>query len=86
MSGEMTVSLTSEEAALLSRPGEGEGGFQSFLRSVQERIEGNTVTLSRSDIEKVVRYSTQYGEGGFQDRIVALLRAIVRATTGLEGS
>lgn len=50
---------------------------QNFLRRLQKQfneIEG-TLKLNNSDVEKLKRYSYEYGEGGFQDRFKAILLA-----------
>lgn len=69
----LRLRLTSDQMEFLERPVRGEGGYQSLLRRLKSNLQGNQLTLSRSDCEKAVRYSEDYGQGGFQDR----LRSIV---------
>ena len=58
----------------LNRPLRGQGGYQSLLARLQSNMCGTRLRLTLEDCEKVVRYATQYGQGGFQER----LRSIVR--------
>jgi hypothetical protein len=55
----------------LSRPINGEGGFQSLLRKMQRQLASGWIELSDADVERWVRYSTEYGSGGFEDRLRA---------------
>lgn len=71
----LTIRLTLEQVELLERPVRGQGGFQSFLDLLQSRRQGNLITLTRSDCEKVVRYCDDYGQGGFQERLCSIAEA-----------
>ena len=64
----MEIQLSHRALARLTRPVNGEGGFQSLLRHLQPQISGTTLTVSATDLEKLQRYSYSYGEGGFQWR------------------
>ena len=70
---ELRVELTPDQVEFLSRPVHGQGGYQSLLSRLQNNMVGSVLTLTQSDCERVVRYATQYGQGGFQER----LRSIV---------
>lgn len=70
----IVIELTPDQVAFLQQPLRGQGGYQSLLKRLQNNICGNLLKLTRSDCEKVVRYATKYGEGGFQTR----LRSIVQ--------
>lgn len=76
MRGEFKAELSSEEAAALMRPVVGQGGFQSLLRSLQKSFDRktNVVTLSGDHIEKINRYTSEYGAGGFEDRLDGIRR------------
>lgn len=50
------------------RPVQGQGGFQQLLRKLQSQLVGCVLTLDASDAERLERYSSAYGLGGFQDR------------------
>ncbi len=71
---EVAMELTTDQIGFLERPVRGQGGYQSLLRRLRGNLSGNLLRLTRSDCERVVRYSREYGEGGFQTR----LRSIVQ--------
>jgi len=65
----MNIQLTPREVTLYSRPVRGRGGYQTLLRRIQQQISSQGVLdISDADLGKLIRYSFQYGEGGFQDR------------------
>lgn len=70
----VAVELTADQLEFLSRPIHGQGGYQSLLRRLQDNIHGRLLTLSRTDCERIVRYATQYGEGGFQGRLRTIIQ------------
>lgn len=49
----------------------GDGGFQSLLVSLQERVDRITgeLSLSDNDLERIQRYAYDYKQGGWQDRL-----------------
>lgn len=53
----------------------GQGGFQSLMRDVAERIttSAGVVRFTASDFARITRYATSYGEGGFQQRLRLLV-------------
>lgn len=52
----------------------GQGGFQSFCRSLQDRLRRSpSLVLTQEEFQRIVRYATAYGEGGFQHRLRTLL-------------
>ncbi len=65
----IVIDLPPDELEYLRRPVAGQGGFQSLLRRLQNQIAVNQLVLSHSDAERLLRYATQYGPGGFQDRL-----------------
>ena len=65
----LTVPLSEDMLDLLSRPVEGSGGFQDTLTLLQSRVQGSSVSLSREEARRVVRYVQEYGGGGFQERL-----------------
>ena len=67
----MKIQLTKEDMEQFRRPINGNGGFQTLLRRLRAQInpQTNELDLRESDMEKIERYSSQYGLGGFQDRI-----------------
>jgi hypothetical protein len=74
--GTFTAVLDEGEAAALMRKVSGQGGFQSLLRTLQKGYDRNTriVTLSGEQVEKINRYTSQYGTGGFEDRLDGIRR------------
>ena len=74
----MQIPLTPELRQRLSRPVRGRGGFQTLLRKLQRQMTDTTVTVEVGDVERLIRYSAQYGDGGFQERT----RPAARATRG----
>ena len=70
------VTLTPAEAEALNRPVNGQGGFQSLLRGLKRSFDRSTMTLSLSDtqIERIKRYTSEYGWGGFEGRLEGVRR------------
>ena len=54
---------------LRRRPGA--GGFGSLMRRLQATIDTRTMTVQvpDDDVERLVRYATEYGGGGWEDRL-----------------
>lgn len=69
------IELSDGEREAIERPVNGEGGFQSFLRRLQGQLVGNTLTISEEDVRRAIRYSTSYGQGGFEDRLGPIAEA-----------
>jgi hypothetical protein len=70
------VQLSASEAARCRKPIRGRGGFQTLLKKIASKIGAdNTVVLSDDDLEKLLRYSFNYGRGGFQERTKAATRS-----------
>lgn len=70
------VQLSAHEAAALNRPVNGQGGFQSLLRSLKANFDArdNSLTLTPAQMERIRRYATDYGLGGFEDRLDGIRR------------
>ena len=69
----LTFSLTPDQVEYLGKPVQGQGGFQSLLALLQSKRRGNQLTLTRGDCEQIVRYSNDYGQGGFQERLLSIV-------------
>jgi hypothetical protein len=69
-----TITLTADDEAALMRKVNGSGGFQSLLRMLQRSYDKDmhTVRLSDDEVERIVRYTTEYGWGGFEGRLEGL--------------
>jgi len=65
------VTLNNSEEVKVFSPYKGQGGFQSLFDLLCESYNPKSKTLKLNDglIEKVKRYNTKYGTGGFQDRL-----------------
>jgi hypothetical protein len=80
-----TATFTADELRKVNRSVEGQGGMQSFLRTLLPRIkEDRTLVLSAKEVERVRHYSEDYGEGGFQERFRIILRATKARPRSLE--
>jgi hypothetical protein len=72
-----TIILNAEETAELFKqdPGTaGDGGYQSLLVSLQGKVNraNGQITLTLQDRERIRRYAFDYGNGGWEDRLVAI--------------
>jgi hypothetical protein len=81
---EYTVQLTPEEAKLVRRPVVGEGGWQSLQKELQSRLKpDNKITLPKYLVQRARRYATEYGSGGWEQRLMyGILSAVER--TGID--
>ena len=73
-----TIALTDAEVQALSGPITGQGGWQTLNRELLACLDGNTLAVSEELAEKAVRYESEYGWGGWQDRLRAIVEAIRR--------
>jgi len=76
----MKIKLTEAEIQTLMQHVEGQGGWQSLFRRLQDGYNQNTgeITVSSGDVVKLREYCNEYGDGGWQGR----LRQIFRRTLG----
>jgi hypothetical protein len=66
---QVKVQLTLSEVERYKTPVKGQGGFQMLLRRIAKNIDDDGVLeVSETDLEKLIRYSFEYGQGGFQER------------------
>jgi len=75
--------LTPDEAAILQRDVNGQGGLQSFLRGLQAKLNANSLEIELTDAEvgRIVRM-IGYGPGGFEDRLRSIFRKALREAIG----
>jgi hypothetical protein len=72
-----TITLTAEELALLDRQDpstESDGGWQGLLVELQTRVRRSDrrIVLSEEDVLRIARYAFDYGQGGWEDRLVGV--------------
>ena len=77
------LELGPEAISALRRPVNGEGGFQSLLRALQQQLTGNDLVLTPDLIEKIARYVDRYGHGGFQGRLDTVLAELKQLALAL---
>ena len=71
----LTVVLSAPEVAEVSKAVNGQGGMQDLLRELIPRISSDgSLTISSGERERIRRYASAYGKGGFQDRFKTILR------------
>lgn len=60
------------------------GGYQRFLVSLQERTNEQTMELELTDedLEKIPRYAFDYGQGGWEDRLIHIFGRHLGASLG----
>ena len=69
--------LSDEDAEKLRKPIVGQGGYQSFLRSLQKELtSSNVIHLNPHQIRKIKEYAHKYGNGGFQQRLQGILNSL----------
>jgi hypothetical protein len=73
----MNLVLTAAEMAeLFLQPArtEKDGGYQGLLVGMQKKINRATgqITLTAGELEKISRYAFDYGNGGWENRLMAI--------------
>ena len=65
------IRLTQDEIERLLRPVSGQGGFQSLLRGLQEKLDrqNGEIEISEREQERIRKWTSGYGAGGFQDQL-----------------
>jgi hypothetical protein len=79
-----TVFLTQGEVTILDRHVAGFGGYQSLLRRLQSRINRSNgrLDLYPQDLEKIPRYAFDYGNGGWEGRLIGVFSRILGPRLG----
>ena len=80
------VHLTDAERELLSRPVNGEGGFQSLLRKLQVAMTEGDIVADEALVERIVRSAGNCGSGGFQGRLRSLAQRLAAAMARAKAS
>jgi hypothetical protein len=77
--GVVTFQLTTLERSEIDKAVNGQGGYQTLLRDLQQSIDSsNTLKLDDEQLGRVVRMCA-YGSGGFQGRLRTAFRNHVRS-------
>jgi len=71
----VTITLTQDEIDILDRQSptsRDDGGYQSLLVQLQAKVNRTTrkLTLSDKDLERIQRYAFDYGNGGWESRLL----------------
>jgi hypothetical protein len=76
--------LNAAEVAELDRPVAGVGGFQTFLRQLQRRLNHATreIKLGDDDIATIAHYAFDYKQGGWQERLLAVFGRVLGPQLG----
>ncbi len=76
-SSELIIKLTAVDKDRLMKPVVGEGGWQSLMRQLKKQIRpDNTLSINQMQLERIIRYSQLYGEGGWQERLEVVLNEL----------
>lgn len=83
----MLVTLNPEEISILFRQDprtKGDGGYQGLLVKLQRRIDRVTgvIDLKSDDLEKIPRYAFNYGQGGWENRLVGIFGRVLGSRLG----
>lgn len=70
------VDITEDERDLIMKHLRGQGGFQSLLQRLQGGIDGLSLSIQDDDVATAIRYFTEYGGGGFQQRLAGLVEKL----------
>lgn len=69
----MRIRLEQEMISKIQRPVCGQGGFQSLIRKLQRNLDGDSLEVDTKDVERINRYATCYGKGGFEEQLFLLI-------------
>jgi hypothetical protein len=78
--------LNADVVAELDRPVVGVGGFQTFLRRLQEQLNHATreIKLSDDDLTNIAHYAFDYQQGGWQERLLLVFGRVLGPRLGRE--
>lgn len=71
--------LNENEMRELDLEAVGDGGFQTLIRRLQTNLNRGTgeIKVSDTDVVRLRRYCTDYGQGGWQDRLARAFRRVL---------
>ena len=83
----MDVVLTAAEIVELDKQdpaSAGDGGYQGLLVGLQQRIDRTSgrLTLTADDLRRIPMYAFDYGNGGWEDRLVAAFGRVLGPRLG----
>lgn len=80
----MQIQLNDDEVAALQQPINGQGGFQSLLHRLVSNLDVVTgrLVLTDIDLEQLPRYAFDYGNGGWENRLVNVFGRCLGPTLG----
>jgi hypothetical protein len=66
------IDLTVDELEILNQPVNGQGGLQDFMRRLQAQVNTatKTIRLTDEDLASIPHHAFDYGQGGFEARLV----------------
>jgi hypothetical protein len=65
----LTIKLSEKQIQTLFEPINGRGGFQNLIKTLQNKVHGNQITLNSKDIKRIQEYANKYGYGGYETRL-----------------
>lgn len=74
------VRLSAAVRKKLVAPVRGRGGFQSFMRELQSRLEDDELLVDDALQERIEHYAVDFGSGGWQTFLRQLLEDVESAT------
>jgi hypothetical protein len=83
----LTVVLTRDEQRLLNRQApttESDGGFQGLLVRLRRKLEPETgqLPLDDEELERIPRYAFDYGNGGWESRLLGIFARTLGPSLG----
>ena len=75
--------LNDAEYVEVMREVNGAGGFENFLRDLQDKVNPATRTIKLTDdIEAIAHYAFDYKQGGFEGRLMRIFARTLGPTLG----
>lgn len=72
----MIVTLNTDALEALNMPINGQGGFQDFMKKLQNQCQNGVLTYDDDDLQRLRDYANDYGIGGYQSRFKKILDCI----------
>ncbi len=80
------IDLSKNEVAEINRRVNGSGGFETFLRKLQDQLNPATgaVKLSAEDLDYIPHAAFDYTDGGFESRLLKIFGRVLGPKLGRE--